>query len=198
MSAPVLVQQFTPHLIHLDHSYRLSYLLRQFADKTGKIISRKQTKHKRKNKHNSTRGKYFSLFRTVMIHCDRPRSNCLLSWVEAVSRCCRPIGDLANSSRAPACTFKVVHSSLSSTPMSDLHIIHSCSVPVNFKNPSMLVSRGKVLPPPLMFQTAILRAHLTPYRSRATVATFRVPLVPYRPRRVAAMDHIAATRVARE
>ena len=38
-----------------------------------------------------------------------------------------------------------------------------------------------------MFQTAILRTHLTPYRLRATVAPSRVPLPPYRPRRVAAM-----------
>ena len=38
VNGPVLliVQQFT-HLIPLDHSYRLSYLLRQFADKMGKI-----------------------------------------------------------------------------------------------------------------------------------------------------------------
>ena len=77
MNAPVLVQQFT-HLIHLDHSYRLSYLLRQFADMTGKIHDRKQTKYKRQNKHNSTRGKPFSFLKKVMVHCDRPRSNCLL------------------------------------------------------------------------------------------------------------------------
>ena len=58
MNAPALVlQQFT-HLVHPDHSYRLSYLLRQFADKTGKIHhDRKQTKHKRKNnEQNSTCG----------------------------------------------------------------------------------------------------------------------------------------------
>ena len=48
MNAPVLVQQFT-HLIHLDHSYRLSHLLWQSADKTGKI-------HNDKNRQN-TRGK---------------------------------------------------------------------------------------------------------------------------------------------
>ena len=100
----------------------------------GKNHKQKADKTQEENKHNSTRGKYFSLFRTVMVHCDRPRSNCLLSWVETVSRCCRPIGDLANSSRAPACTFEVVHSSLSSTPTSDLNRIHSCSVPVKFKN----------------------------------------------------------------
>ena len=47
MNASVLVQQFT-HLIPLDHSYRLSYLLRQFADKTEKIHNRKQAKHKGK------------------------------------------------------------------------------------------------------------------------------------------------------
>ena len=49
MNAPALVQQVT-HLVHPDHSYRLSYLLRQFVDNTGKIHNdRKQTKHKRKN-----------------------------------------------------------------------------------------------------------------------------------------------------
>ena len=77
MHAPVLVQQFT-HLIHSDRFYRLSYLLRQFAGKTVKIHNdRKQTKQKRKNKHNSTRGKHFSLFRKLMVHCGRSQSNCL-------------------------------------------------------------------------------------------------------------------------
>ena len=49
MDAPALVQQFT-HLVYPDHFDRLSNLLRQFADKAGKIHdNRKQTKHKRKN-----------------------------------------------------------------------------------------------------------------------------------------------------
>ena len=49
MHAPVLVQQFT-HLIHPGCSYRLSYLLRKFADKTAKIHdNRKETKHKGEN-----------------------------------------------------------------------------------------------------------------------------------------------------
>ena len=143
MHALVVVQQFT-HLTHPDRSYRLSYLLRQFVGKTGKTHNdRKQTKHNRKNKHNSTRGKHFSLFRKAMVPCDRPRSNCLLCWVEAVFRCCRPIGSLANSPRAPGCTFEVVDSPLLSTPTSDLDRIHSCSVPVKLKKPPMLVSRGK-------------------------------------------------------
>ena len=34
---------------------------------------------------------------------------------------------------SPACTFKVVDSSLLSTPMSDLNKMHSCSVPVKLK-----------------------------------------------------------------
>ena len=52
VNTPVLLQQFT-HLIHPDRSYRLSYLLRQIADKAGKIHNnRRQTKHKRKNTSN--------------------------------------------------------------------------------------------------------------------------------------------------
>ena len=48
-NAPALVQQFM-YLVHPNRSYRLSYLLRQFADKTEKTHSnRKQTKHKRTN-----------------------------------------------------------------------------------------------------------------------------------------------------
>ena len=95
---------------------------------TGKIHNRKQTKHKRKNnEQNSTCGKHFSLVRKVMVHCDRPRSNCLLCWVKAVSRCRQRGGSLANFSRAPTCASEVVDSSLSSIPMSDLNRIHSCS-----------------------------------------------------------------------
>ena len=44
VNAPLLVQQFT-HVVHPNSSYRLSYLLRQFVDKTGKIYNREQTKH---------------------------------------------------------------------------------------------------------------------------------------------------------
>ena len=143
MNAPVLVQQFT-HLVHPNRSYHLSYLLQQFADKTGKMHNnRKQTKHKRKNNEqtDSMCDKNISLFRKVMFHFDQPRSNCLPCLVEAVSRCCRPNGSLENSFRTPACTFEVVASSLSSTPTSDLNRIHSCSVPVKlkFKTPSILV-----------------------------------------------------------
>ena len=47
-----------------------------------------------------------------------PGSNCLLCSVEAVSRCCRPIGSPANSLRAPAFAFEDVVSSLSATPTS--------------------------------------------------------------------------------
>ena len=47
MKAPLLVQQFT-HPVHPNSSYRFSYLLRQFVDKTGKIRNRQQTKHKGK------------------------------------------------------------------------------------------------------------------------------------------------------
>ena len=40
MDAPALVKQFT-HLVNPDPSYRLSYLLRHFADKAGKVHNRK-------------------------------------------------------------------------------------------------------------------------------------------------------------
>ena len=43
VNARLLVQQFT-HLVHPNSSYRLSYLLRQFVDKTGKVRDRQQTK----------------------------------------------------------------------------------------------------------------------------------------------------------
>ena len=46
-NARLLVQYFT-HPVHPNSSYRLSYLLRQFVDKTGKICNRQQTKHKGK------------------------------------------------------------------------------------------------------------------------------------------------------
>ena len=41
VNAPLLVQQFT-HPVHPNRSYRLSYLLRQFVDKTGKIRNRER------------------------------------------------------------------------------------------------------------------------------------------------------------
>ena len=131
---------------------------------------------------------------------ERPRSNCLFFSVEAVSRCCQPIGSLANSSRAPVCTFEVVDSSLSSTPTSGWNSIQSCSglVKLKYKKHPYWFQEGEFLAPPLMSQTAILRVRLTPYRSRATVAAFRVSPTPYRRRRVAAMDHIAAARVEKE
>ena len=76
---PVLAQQFT-HPIPLDHSYRLSYLLRQFCGHDRKntqltIVSRQNTKGK--NKQNSTHGKYFSFQKSNEFTLDRPRSNCL-------------------------------------------------------------------------------------------------------------------------
>ena len=39
VNAPLLIQQFT-HPVHPNSSYRLSNLLRQFVDKTGKIRNR--------------------------------------------------------------------------------------------------------------------------------------------------------------
>ena len=67
MNAPVLVQQFT-RLIHFDHSYRLSYLLRQLADKTGKIHNdRNQTKHKRKSDDQKVHAANISLSRRMMV-----------------------------------------------------------------------------------------------------------------------------------
>ena len=65
--ASVLVQQFT-HLIHPDRSYRLSNLLRQFADKKGNIHNnRKQTKYKRKNNEQIVHAANISLFGNVMV-----------------------------------------------------------------------------------------------------------------------------------
>ena len=49
VNARLLVQQFT-HPVHPNSSYRLSYLLPQFVDKTGKICNWQQTKHKGQNK----------------------------------------------------------------------------------------------------------------------------------------------------
>ena len=197
MNAPALVQQFA-HLVHPDHSYHLSYLLRQFTDKTGKIHNRKHTKHKRKNNEqtDSMCDKNFSLFGKVMVHCDPLRSNCLLCSVEAVSRCCRPIGSLANSLRAPTCTLKVVASSLSSTPTSGWSKIYSCSGFIKLKlKPHPYRFEERLLPPLLlMSQPAIIQVCPTSYRPRATVAAFRVSPTPYRP---PAVDHIATARVAK-
>ena len=47
VNARLLVQQFT-HPAHPNSLYRLSYLLRQFVDKTGKICNRQQKKYKGK------------------------------------------------------------------------------------------------------------------------------------------------------
>ena len=47
LNARLLVQQFT-HPVHPNSSYRLSYLLPQFVDKTGKICNWQQTKCKGK------------------------------------------------------------------------------------------------------------------------------------------------------
>ena len=87
MNAPALVQQFT-HLVHPDRSYRLSYLLRQIADKTGKIHNnRKQTNKNKKNNEqtDSICDKTVSFQKSNGFIIDLPRSNCLLcSVVQAV------------------------------------------------------------------------------------------------------------------
>ena len=59
VNAPLLVQQFT-HPVHPNSSYRLSYLLRQFVDKTGKIRNRQQTKYTRKKQARQYTGVIFS------------------------------------------------------------------------------------------------------------------------------------------
>ena len=46
VNAPLLVQQFT-HPVHPNSLCRLSYLLRQFVDKTGKIRSRERRQNTR-------------------------------------------------------------------------------------------------------------------------------------------------------
>ena len=145
VNAPLLIRQFT-HPVHPNSSYRLSYLLRQFMDKTGKIFHRQQTKHRGKNKQVHMANIY--RFRKVNgFTLDRPLSNCLFWSVDhAVIPCCWPIGRLADSSRAPACTLEAVASSLSSTPMSDLSKIHSCSGLVEFerRKQTTLVSKRKI------------------------------------------------------
>ena len=49
MHAPALVQQFT-HLVRLNRSHRLSYLLRKIANITGKIQQEKTDRHKKTSK----------------------------------------------------------------------------------------------------------------------------------------------------
>ena len=126
----------------------------------------KETKHKMKNNEqtDSTCEKTFLVSEKVMVHCDRPRSNCFLCSVEAVSRCYQPICSLANSSRLPACTFKVVVLLLSSILTSDWNRILSCSGPVKFKLKNSAILEEGLLPPPLlMSQPAILRVRPTQY-----------------------------------
>ena len=88
------------------------------------------------------------LFRKVNeFTLDRPRSNCLFWSVDhAVIPCCWPIGRLEDSSRAPACTLEAVVSSLSSTPMSDLSKVHSCSGFAKFerRKSTTLVSKREI------------------------------------------------------
>ena len=55
VNAPLLVQQQFTDPVHPNSSYRLSYLLRQFVDKTGKIHTREQIKHKRKTSKTASR-----------------------------------------------------------------------------------------------------------------------------------------------
>ena len=115
-NAPALVQQFT-HLVHPDRSYRLSYLLRQFADKTEKytIESRQNTRGKTTSKQYMRQIFLFS--EKYWSYCDRPRSNCLFgSVVQAVVTCCCCFFvRLANSSRTAACCEVTVVSFSSST-----------------------------------------------------------------------------------
>ena len=120
--APVLVEQLT-HLIHPDRSYRLSYLLRQFADKTGKIHKQEADKtqeEKQRANRQYMRQKHFFLFRKVMVHYDRPRSNCLFCSVAqaVVPCCCRFFVGLANSSQIAACCEVAIVSFSSSTSTS--------------------------------------------------------------------------------
>ena len=65
VNARLLVQQFT-HPVHPNSSYRLSYLLRQFVDNTGKNMQYAADKIQGKNKQDSTRAN-ISLFRKVMV-----------------------------------------------------------------------------------------------------------------------------------
>ena len=148
VNARLLVQQFT-HPVHPNSSYRLSYLLRQFVDKTGKyaIGSRQNTREKQQARQ-YTWQMFLSYRKVNEFTLDRPRSNCLFWSVDhAVISCCWPIGSIADSSRALACTLEAVASSLSSTPMSDWRSrIYSCSVLMQFerRKPSILVSKGKI------------------------------------------------------
>ena len=116
MNAPAQVQQFT-HVVRPNRSYRLSYLLRHIADMARKIQQQKADKYKGKTTSKQTvhATKHSSFQKSNDFAFDRPRSNCLFSSVEAVYRCCRPMGSLANSSLGPACTFEAIDSPLSST-----------------------------------------------------------------------------------
>ena len=175
MNAPVLVQQFA-HLIPLDHSYRLSYLLRQPADKTGKITieSRQNTRGKTsKTVHMAN----ISLLKKVMssLLTDHGQTACFhrlttrsslaaaaSSLVSLTPRKQRLVVKLARCCRPFRC---LVEEAEYTTPR--------CLCNLNPKKHPYWFQGGKVLLPPLMVQTAIIRVHVTPYRSR----------------RVAAMDH---------
>ena len=65
VNAPLLVQQFT-YPVHPNSSYRHSYLLRQFMDKTGKVRNRERRQNKREKqvKPVHTAGKH-SLFQKI-------------------------------------------------------------------------------------------------------------------------------------
>ena len=88
--------------------------------------------------------------------------------VVKLSRCCRP--------------FRCLVEEVECTPA-------RCLCNLNAKNYPSWFQEGKALPPPFPSRLAKLQAPPTPYRSRATVAAFRVPLTRYRPRRVVAVDH---------
>ena len=101
VNARLLVQQFT-HPVHPNSSYRLSYLLRRFVEKTGKyaIGSRQNTRENQQARQYTWQT--FLFYRKVNeFTLDRPRSNCLFWSVDhAVISCCWPIGSIADSSRA--------------------------------------------------------------------------------------------------
>ena len=119
VNARLLVQQFT-HPVHLNSSYRLLYLLRQFVHTTGKIRDRHQTKDAsgQKTTSKTVHRQIFLFSEKYMYHNNLPLSNSLFCSVAqaVVRRCCRFSVGLTNSSRTAACC--VVASLLSSIPTS--------------------------------------------------------------------------------
>ena len=76
---------------------------------------RQEEKQKIEEKKRKEKKKRHPSRRKVMVLRHPPGSNCLLCLVEAVSRCCRPIGSLANSLQVAACDFVVDISSFAPT-----------------------------------------------------------------------------------